>query len=189
MKRSVALLISAALAAPACGGAPASGDTSSRVIEIRMTDFAFVPARLVLRPGDHVTLRLRNDGTAEHEVMAGTGAMADGYMTDWLAGALVGGAAGDHAGHTGVSVRVPAHATASVDLVVPPLAGELEFACFVADHYERGMRGTILVDPGRAPNAVPTAGTGTSAPRPSGALPTAMPHASDDMGGMGDEGH
>ena len=186
MTRSTAALAAAALLAAACAGTPGRGEDATRTIAIRMTDFAFAPTRIVVRPGEHVTLRFANDGTAEHEFMAGTGAMTGGYMSDWLAGAAASALpAADHAGHSGASVRVQAHGTASVSLIVPPLAGELEFACFVVGHYEQGMRGTIFVDAGRAPNAVPTAAAGTAAPFPSAAIPT-MAHPSGDMG---DEGH
>jgi len=65
--------------------------------------------------------------------------------------------------------------------VVPPEVGQFEFACFVAGHYENGMKGMLIVDAGTAPNAVPTV---TPASRP-----TAAPSASHAMEGEDAEQH
>ena len=189
MHRLAAVTLAFGLASVSCA-APGSGSgalAGGRTIEITMTDFAFSPARVLLRPGERVTLSLKNLGTAEHEFMAGSGAMPSaGYMRDWLADAEQGPMPqGDHEpGHSGVSVRVPAKGSATLTIVVPPQVGELEFGCFLADHYERGMRGVIVVDQGRAPNAVPV--PPSTVPSNSGPTGTPMPHPS---GGMDDEVH
>ena len=176
---SLALLVSASCAATT------SEPVTGRTIEILMSDFAFAPARILLRPGERVTLKFKNDGSVEHEFMAGTGSMpGNGYMQDWLGHAKLDPVEADHAdGHTGASIRVPARGSATIAIVVPPQVGELEFGCFIADHYQRGMHGAIVVDQGRAPNAVPTVpGLSPS----SGPTATPMPHPS---GGMDDEVH
>jgi hypothetical protein len=66
-------------------------------------------------------------------------------------------------------------------VVVPPDVGEFEFACFVVGHYESGMKGTLIVDGGVAPNAVPTV-----APTPKG---SAAPSPSHMMEGEDAEAH
>ena len=183
--RPLLLIALAALIGESCG-APVAEPTGGRTIDIVMSDFAFAPARILLRPGEHVTLNLKNDGSAAHEFMAGTGSMPGaGYMDDWLGQASLDPIAADRAsGHVGASVHVPAHGSAAITIVVPPQVGEIEFGCFIADHYERGMRGVIVVDQGRAPNALPI--PSASALPPSGPTGTPMPHPS---GGMDDEVH
>lgn len=189
MAIAIGAFIGVACAAPPAQLADAG---AGRTIRIQMTDFAFSPTRILLRPGERVTLTFENRGTAEHEFMAGTGSMPGaGFMRDWLGEAKLGPMIeSDHAaGHTGTSVRVAAKGTATFEILVPPQVGEIEFGCFIADHYERGMHGVIMIDQGRAPNAVPSAGTDAPASPPSAPEMTAMPHPSGEMGGMGDEGH
>ena len=101
--------------------------------------------------------------------MAGEGAMAtEGYMQDWLGLARLEPASRQHgSGHTGEGVRVVPRGTVGLTILVPPLVGEFEFGCFVEGHYSSGMKGRLVVDAGRAPNAVPTA--------PAGATPAAIP--------------
>ena len=72
--------------------------------------------------------------------------------------------------------------------MVPPLVGDFEFGCFIEGHYASGMKGTLIVDAGRAPNAVPTAPVGATpatipTDRPVGVTPSPPPM--DGMEGMG----
>ncbi len=175
------ILIVIALALTAC--APSNGYASlpqdpGRVVRIEMSDFAFSPATITVKPGERITLAFRNIGKLEHEFMAGREAMVGtGFMQDWLALAKTEGASGGHGGgHVGEGLRLAPSTATNVTLVVPPDVGQFEFACFVVGHYESGMKGMLFVDAGVAPNAVPTV-----APTPT-ARPTAMP-----MGSMGDE--
>ena len=187
MRRTLAVVVATALFVGCAASSADTAATSQRTIEIQMTDFAFSPSRILLRPGERVTLKLKNLGSAEHEFMAGTGSMPGaGFMQDWLGMASLDAIAGDHLdGHMGTSIRVPAKGTATVSIVVPPQVGEIEFGCFIADHYERGMHGVLVIDQGRAPNAVPTVPPGSAQPA-SGPTATPMPHPS---GGMDDEQH
>lgn len=158
----------------ACSGAPNYAELpndAGRVIRIDMSDFAFLPATISVKPGERVTLSFRNVGGQEHEFMAGTGAMAGkGFMTDWLAQAKTDSTAGAHdAGHTGDGLRIAPKGATNITLVVPPQVGEFEFACFVVGHYESGMKGTLIVDGGAPANAVPTV---VPTPKPSA---SAMP--------------
>lgn len=148
-----------------------------RVVQIDMSDFAFSPATIRVKPGERVTLSFRNLGGQEHEFMAGREAMVGkGFMQDWLAMAKVDTASAGHetAGHTGEGLRIPPKGAANVTVIVPPDVGQFEFACLILGHYESGMKGTLTVDAGTAPNAVPTV-----APTP---RPSAAPSPSHAMG-------
>jgi uncharacterized cupredoxin-like copper-binding protein len=182
----IVIVISTALILAACnqspGYAPLPQDPG-RVVRIDMSDFAFSPATISVKPGERITLSFRNMGGQEHEFMAGRDAtVGKGFMRDWLALAKVETASGAHApSHTGDGLRIPPRGAANVTVVVPPDVGEFEFACFVVGHYESGMKGTLIVDAGVAPNAVPTV-----APT---LRPAAAPSASHTMEGEDAEQH
>ena len=172
--------IAMGLALLACSGAPAYAPLPTdpgRVVRVEMSDYAFSPATITLKPGERVTLSFRNIGGQEHEFMAGTEAMAStGFMKDWLAMAKTEGTPGEHgAGHVGAGLRVAPRGAMNITLLVPPVVGQFEFACFVEGHYENGMKGMLIVDAGTAPNAAPTV---AATPRPS-AAPSAS-HTMDD---------
>lgn len=178
----VVLTIAVAFTLIGCTGAPnyaALPNDAGRVIRIDMSDFAFSPATISVKPGERVTLSFRNIGGQEHEFMAGTEAMVGkGFMKDWLVLAKTEPTAGAHdAGHTGEGLRIAPRGATNVTIVVPPQVGEFEFACFVVGHYESGMKGRLIVDasavPNTAPNQAPTA-TG----RPT-AMPTSSGHTMD----------
>ena len=157
----VVVTIAMALTLIACSGAPnyaALPNDAGRVIRIDMSDFAFSPATISVKPGERITLSFRNIGGQEHEFMAGTGAMVGkGFMKDWLALAKTEPTSDGHdAGHAGEGIRIAPRGATNVTIVVPPQVGEFEFACFVVGHYESGMTGTLIVDAGTAPNAVQT---------------------------------
>ena len=99
-------MIAIGLALIACSGAPnyaALPNDAGRVIQIDMSDFAFSPARISVKPGERITLSFRNVGGQEHEFMAGRDAMVGkGFMQDWLALAKTERTVGAHdAAHTG----------------------------------------------------------------------------------------
>lgn len=144
------LLGAACTASPAGGAAAASGTAAGRTIEIEMKEFAFSPATLTVRAGERVVLRARNTGAAEHDLMAGRNPKpSQGYGEDLFAGAgakLTGGRAGHADGHRGVGLLLPAAQAGAVAFVVPSLPGAYEFGCFVAGHYEAGMKGTLIIE-------------------------------------------
>lgn len=187
------MFATAAIVMTSCGTVAGSPDAAigARTVQIQMSDFAFMPTTITLKPGERVTFSFQNVGTVEHEFMAGMGAMAgQGYMQDWLAMARLEPLASPHpSGHTGEGVRVAPRGSATLTIVAPPQVGEFEFGCFIEGHHERGMSGKLIVDAGIPPDAVPTGRpviTPATRPTlmPSGSSPT--PHQMDDMG---DEGH
>jgi len=146
----IVTVILTALVLGACaqnpGYAPLPNDPG-RVVRIDMSDFAFSPATISVRPGERITLSFRNIGVQEHEFMAGREAMVGkGFMRDWLGLAKVETTSGGHnPSHTGEGLRIMPRGAANVTVVVPPDVGEFEFACFVVGHYESGMKGTLTI--------------------------------------------
>ena len=117
-----------------------AGDAArvQRTIDIRMgDDMRFRPARLEVRQGETVRLRVRNGGRVMHELVIGTRAELEEHAAlmkkfpdmehdePWMA--HVG------PGRTGEIVWTFNR------------AGEFDFACLVAGHYEAGMTGRITV--------------------------------------------
>lgn len=150
--RSAAAFFALVLFTASCGAStPAPAPTSAaggRIIEVAMKEFGFTPSTITVRPGEKVTLRLKNTGTVEHEFMAGLQPTpGKGYAVDWIAKAATSVPTHTHPGeeHLGEGVRVSANWFGSIDLVVPAERGEYEFGCFVQGHYEAGMRGRLIV--------------------------------------------
>ena len=180
-------VIAAALVLGACSQTPAYAPLPKdpgRVVQIEMSDFAFSPGTISVKPGERVTLSFRNIGGQEHEFMAGRDAMVGkGFMQDWLALAKTESTSSGHetAGHTGEGLRIPPKSAANVTVVVPPDVGQFEFACLIVGHYESGMKGTLIVDGGTPPNAVPTVAPTSK--------PSAAPSASHTMEDEDAEAH
>lgn len=147
MARAVALGV-AAIVAASCASSPAVDPAMGRVIEITMTEFGFSPRTISVAAGEKVTLKLTNTGALEHEFMVGRAPQPSrGYSEDWLRLAVPGLAQHTHPGeqHLGEGVRVSNDWIGWVTLVVPPDKGTFEFGCFIAGHYEAGMKGTLIV--------------------------------------------
>jgi uncharacterized cupredoxin-like copper-binding protein len=144
--RTAALAL-ALIAAVACA-APATDPADGRVIEITMKEFTFSPRTITVTAGETVTLKFTNVGALEHEFMAGREPVpGKGYAEDWLKRAAPALASHTHPGeqHLGEGIRISADWGGRVKLVVPMEKGTYEFGCFVAGHYEAGMKGTIVV--------------------------------------------
>lgn len=127
---------------------PTLAGAEGRVVKITMTEFGFSPRTITVTAGETVTFHLVNAGAIEHELMVGTHPTPSrGYANDWLKGAAPALAAHSHPGeeHLGEGVRVPADWSSTVKLVIPLEKGTYEFGCFIAGHYEAGMRGTLVV--------------------------------------------
>ena len=137
-----------AMVVSSCATTPAVDPEKGRVIELTLTEFGFSPRTISVDAGERVTLKLRNVGTLEHEFMAGRAPVpGHGYTEDWLRLAVPGLAQHTHPGeqHLGEGVRVSNDWIGWVTLVVPPEKGTYEFGCFIAGHYEAGMKGTLTV--------------------------------------------
>jgi uncharacterized cupredoxin-like copper-binding protein len=113
---------------------------TTRTVEIRMTDdMKLSPNHLEVREGETLRLRAINKGKVMHEIVIGTGAELKAHAEMMKK-------------HPGMEHDEPYMAH------VPPAktgdivwtfnrAGDFEFACLIAGHFEAGMRGTIRVKP------------------------------------------
>ena len=147
-----ALLIAIVImAASACAGGDPSGASSpdgGRIVRITMSEFAFSPRTVTVSAGETLTFRLVNAGSVEHEFMVGRSPTPSrGYADDWLKRAAPGIAGHVHPGeqHLGEGVRVSPDWSGNVSVVIPQDRGTYEFGCFIAGHYEAGMKGILVV--------------------------------------------
>lgn len=132
----VALLVSISLLAGALGlmqrdrpgpdtHVPATAKRPLVTREIRLTEYAYTPPVIEVPEGSRLRLTLINAGREEHEIEFA------GYDIE-VAGL-----------QPGTSVRLVFNADRP---------GRFEFACHLPGHYERGMRGMLVVRPaGRSP--------------------------------------
>lgn len=119
-------------------GIAGQADKVDRTVEIRMDDsMRFTPERLQVKQGETIRFVHRNDGKLMHEFVLGTRQTLDEHAAEML--------------------KAPgmAHGEAYMVHVAPAQqgemiwtfnqAGEFEFACLIAGHYQAGMRGSIEV--------------------------------------------
>ena len=111
-----------------------------RTITLDMSDdMRFSPAHLNVRLGETLRLQVRNQGQVMHEIVLGTPQSLDRHAAQMLA-------------QPGMAHDAPymAHVAPgqSGELVWQfNRAGQFDFACLVAGHFQAGMRGTISVTP------------------------------------------
>ena len=111
-----------------------------RTITLRMTDdMRFTPDHITVQQGETLRLRVENKGQILHEVVLGTPARL-----------------GEH---TQLMVKFPTmeHDEPYMAHVAPGKTGDLlwqfnragnfDFACLIAGHFQAGMRGTLTVTP------------------------------------------
>ncbi len=116
---------------------------AKRSIAVGMADnMRFTPQRIEVRQGETVKFVVRNEGKQMHEFVIGTKA--------------------ENAKHAELMVKFPNMEHDEPYMAhVPPgktgeivwtfnRAGEFEFACLIAGHYQGGMVGTITVGAGKA---------------------------------------
>lgn len=119
-------------------GIAGQADQVDRTVEIRMGDnMRFAPEKLQVKQGETIRFVHRNDGKLMHEFVLGTRQTLDEHAAEMLKG-------------TGM-----AHGEAYMAHVAPEAqdemiwtfnrAGEFEFACLIAGHYQAGMRGSVEV--------------------------------------------
>jgi uncharacterized cupredoxin-like copper-binding protein len=110
-----------------------------RTIDVRMSDaMRFTPERIRVRLGETVRLRVHNDGQVLHEFVLGTRP--------------------ENEAHAALMVKFPGmeHDEPYMAHVRPGQrgeivwtfnrAGEYEFACLIAGHYQAGMFGRVTVE-------------------------------------------
>lgn len=119
-------------------GIAGQADQVDRTVEIRMGDnMRFTPEVLQVKQGETIRFVHRNDGKLMHEFVLGTRQTLDEHAAEMLKGPGM------------------AHGEAYMAHVAPEAqgemiwtfnrAGEFEFACLIAGHYQAGMRGSVEV--------------------------------------------
>ena len=119
-------------------GSAGTAKQVQRTITLTMTDnMRFTPDRFEVKQGETVRLRVRNAGQLMHELVIGTRETLQEHAAMMLQ-------------HPGM-----AHDEPSMTHVAPGKtgdiiwtfnrAGEFEFACLIAGHFQAGMKGTITV--------------------------------------------
>jgi len=111
---------------------------AKRTIEISMLDtMRFSPDKIEVTPGETVRFVLKNSGQQTHEMVIGTRKTLDEHAALMLKFPNM-----EH--EEPHMVHVGAQKTGELVWQFNR-AGEFEFACLIAGHYQAGMRGTILV--------------------------------------------
>ena len=119
-----------------------AGDAKSakRSIEVGMADnMRFTPARIEVRQGETVKFVVRNTGRVMHEFVLGT-------PEELAAHAELMKKFPDMQHDEPYMAHVPSGKTGEIVWTFNR-AGEFEFACLIAGHYQGGMVGTIMVTP------------------------------------------
>ena len=135
-------------------GIAGDAKAATRTITLEMDDkMRFTPDRIEVRQGETVRLRVRNSGKTMHELVLGTPK--------------------ELAAHSALMLKNPGmeHDEPYMAHVAPGKsgeivwtfnrAGEFEFACLIAGHYQAGMKGTIRVAAsGKSASSQPPQGMG-----------------------------
>jgi uncharacterized cupredoxin-like copper-binding protein len=118
------------------GDAKAAG----RTVEFQMSDdMRFRPDRLEVRQGETLRLVIRNTGKLMHEYVLGTQAELDEH-----AALMIKFPTMEH--DEPYMAHVPPGQTGEIVWTFNR-AGEFDFACLIAGHYQAGMVGKIVVQP------------------------------------------
>ena len=153
-------------------GQPAPAASATRTVNIEMTDLAFSPKTLNVKPGETVRFVLVNKGQLLHEFNLGDAAMHAEHQKEMLkmqqSGAMtttgMNHSGMDHSGmdhgamgQGSMSMTGMVHDDPNSVLVEPGKTAELtwtfsgardlEFACNVPGHYQAGMVGKVKVAP------------------------------------------
>ncbi|MBX6342039.1 MAG: cupredoxin domain-containing protein [Thermomicrobiaceae bacterium] len=131
MRKRIGLLLVASLLIvvllAACGGGGgnegSSGDSGSggsgNTVSITMTDMKFTPDVITAKPGEKVTVKLKNDGAVPHDFTI------------------------DDIGGTKVQTHVEPGKTGEATFTVPTSGGPWQFYCTQPGHKEANMVGQV----------------------------------------------
>ena len=113
---------------------------AKRSIDVGMSDkMRFTPDRIAVKVGETVRFVARNDGKQLHEFVIGTKAENDKHAALMLKFPNM-----EH--DEPYMAHVPPGKTGQIVWTFNR-AGQFEFACLIAGHYQAGMAGTITVRP------------------------------------------
>ena len=120
-------------------GIAGDADQVSRTIDVSMMDsMKFVPATLKIKQGETIRFIAKNDGQVLHEFVLGTTETNDQHAELMI---KFPGMEHDepYMAHVGAGDQGEIIWTFN-------RAGNFDFACLIAGHYQAGMRGTIIVE-------------------------------------------
>lgn len=121
-------------------GIAGSAKAARRTLELGMSDnMRFTPDRIEVREGETLRIRVRNSGKVMHEFVIGTPAELAGH-------AALMAKFPDMEHDEPYMVHVPPGQTGEIVWTFNR-AGEFEFACLIAGHFQAGMVGKISVRP------------------------------------------
>ncbi len=119
-------------------GIAGDAKAAKRTVEFRMTDnMRFTPDRLQVKQGETVRIVLKNDGKMLHEFVLGTKAELDEH-----AALMVKFPNMEH--DEPYMAHVPPGKTGEI-IWTFNRAGDFDFACLIAGHYQAGMVGKVKV--------------------------------------------
>jgi uncharacterized cupredoxin-like copper-binding protein len=121
-------------------GIAGDAKVARRTVEFSMTDdMRFTPDRLEVGAGETVRIVIRNAGAVQHEFVLGTKAVLDEH-----AALMARFPAMEH--DEPYMAHVPPGKTGEIVWTFNR-AGEFDFACLIAGHYQAGMVGKVRVAP------------------------------------------
>lgn len=126
------------LALFACSSTPAPLE-----VTIQATEFSYGPNRIEVQVGQQVTVRMRNQGTLEHDFVIQQIPLQSGAESGEMPGHDMGSMLVEAAIHGGAMPGMEA-----VVSFTPTMAGTYEFFCAVPGHKEAGMIGMLSVRKG-----------------------------------------
>lgn len=136
----------------------AAGAAPVQKVALTMRDFGYTPAKITLQSGVPAEIKITNSGKVTHEfmlygmpkdmasMMGGEAGHEWVEKTNYFKGVQVateGGTVKKKAG-TFFELRVAAGKSATIRFT-PVKKGTFEFGCMIADHYEAGQRGVLVV--------------------------------------------
>ena len=128
-------------------GIAAEAKLAQRSIEISMSDaMRFTPDRIEVRQGETVRFIIRNDGQMLHEFVLGTKKELDEH-----AALMARFPTMEH--DEPYMAHVPAGKTGEI-IWTFNRAGDFDFACLIAGHYQAGMVGKVRVTPAKGAKKV-----------------------------------
>lgn len=136
----------------------AAGAAPVQKVRLTMRDFGYTPAKVTLQSGVPAELTIVNNGKVTHEFMVyamprDMASMMGGEMghewvekTNYFKGMHVTTSGGKEKRMAGslFELRITAGKTAILRFT-PMTKGTFEFGCMLADHYEAGQRGVLIV--------------------------------------------
>ncbi len=147
MKKRLAAILGMALAVGACGddggaiGQAADASKATRTIEIKQLDTRkFDPARIDVKKGETVTIRVTNTATSLHEFFLGDEKAQEDHKKEMAAM----GDAEMKMSDTQSRLFMEPGESKSITWTFTD-AGEIPFGCHMPGHYDGGMRGTFNV--------------------------------------------